>query len=202
MNRLIGDWSIMGLVRWQSGRMVDYGNVRLVGMTKDDVAKMTQIRKTTDPNNSFRTLVWMLPEDVIDNTVKAFNISATGYTQGTPEGRYFAPANSGGCFETAVIGTNVQQGYGDCGAQSIIVTVPQVFRTDITIGKRFAITGPVMGEFQWMIVTLFNNTNFNPVGGTLAPSYVGSVKDSYQVTRMRSARRSARSAAPRRLSAP
>ncbi len=182
MNRLIGDWSIMGLVRWQSGRMVDYGNVRLVGMTKEDVAAMTQIRKSTDPNNPYRTLVWMLPEDVIDNTVKAFNISATGYTQGTPEGRYFAPANGGGCYETAVVGTTIQQGYGDCGAQSIIVTGPQVFRTDITIAKRFGITGPVYGEFQWMIFNLFNNTNFNPVGGTLAPSYVGSVKDSYQVT--------------------
>jgi hypothetical protein len=73
-------------------------------------------------------------------------------------------------------------GRGDCGVQSVIVTGPQVFRTDITIGKRFGITGPVMGEFQWMIFNLFNNTNFNPVGGTLASSYVGSVKDSYQVT--------------------
>ena len=175
MNRLIGDWSIMGLVRWQSGRMVDYGNVRLVGMTKEDVAKMHQLRKSTDPNNAFRTLVWMLPEDVIDNTVKAFNISATGYTQGTPEGRYFAPANSPSCLETVA-------GYGDCGVQSVIVTGPQVFRTDITIGKRFDISGPVKGEFQWMIFNLFNNTNFNPVGGTLASSYVGSVKDNYQVT--------------------
>ena len=73
-------------------------------------------------------------------------------------------------------------GYGDCGVQSVIVTGPQVFRTDITVGKRFAIAGPVMGEFQWMIFNLFNNTNFNPVGGTLASSYVGSVKDNYQVT--------------------
>ncbi|MCU0252245.1 MAG: TonB-dependent receptor [Vicinamibacterales bacterium] len=175
VNSLIGDWSIMGLVRWQSGRMVDYGNVRLFGMTKEDVAKMHQLRKSTDPNNAFRTLVWMLPEDVIDNTIKAYSISATGYTAGTPEGRYFAPANSPSCLETVA-------GYGDCGVQSVIVTGPQVFRTDITVGKRFAIAGPVMGEFQWMIFNLFNNTNFNPVGGTLASSYVGSVKDNYQVT--------------------
>jgi hypothetical protein len=33
-----------------------------------------------------------------------------------------------------------------------------------------------------MIFNLFNNTNFNPVGGTLAPSYIGSTKDSFQVT--------------------
>ena len=86
VNRLIGDWSIMGTVRWQSGRMVDYGNVRLVGITPDDLAKMHKLRKSTDPNNQYRTLVWMLPEDVIDNTIKAFSVSATGYTQGAPDG--------------------------------------------------------------------------------------------------------------------
>jgi hypothetical protein len=182
MNRLIGDWSIMGLVRWQSGRMVDYGNVRLVGMTKEDVAEMHKLRKSGDPNNPYRTLVWMLPEDVINATVQAYNVSATGYTQGTPTGRYFAPANSGGCLETATVGTSVQQGYGDCGTQSVVVTGPQVFRTDITIAKRIPIAGPVYGEFQWMIFNLFNNVNFNPVGGTLAPSYIGSTKDSFQVT--------------------
>jgi hypothetical protein len=169
MNRLIGDWSIMGLVRWQSGRMVDFGNVRLNGFTADDLRSWMSVRKTTDPNNPYRTLVWWLPQDVIDNTVKAFNVSATGYTKGTPEGRFFQPANSPSCLETVA-------GYGDCGVRSLIVTGPQVFRTDITIGKRFAITGPVMGEFQWMIFNLFNNVNFNPV------NYIGSEADNYQIT--------------------
>ena len=49
MNRLIGDWSIMGLVRWQSGRMVDYGNVRLIGMTKDDVAQDAPAQEVDRP---------------------------------------------------------------------------------------------------------------------------------------------------------
>ena len=94
LNRLIGDWSIMGLVRWQSGRMVDFGNVRLIGFTTDDLRSWMSVRKTTDPNNQYRTLVWWLPQDIIDNTVKAYSVSATGYTAGTPEGRYFSPANS------------------------------------------------------------------------------------------------------------
>ena len=63
---------------------------------------MHKIRKSTDPNNPYRTLVWMLPQDIIDNTVKAFSVSATGYTQGAPTGRYFAPANGPDCLETAV----------------------------------------------------------------------------------------------------
>jgi hypothetical protein len=185
LNTLIGDWSFMGTIRWQSGRMVDYGNVRLVGMTLDELRDMHKLRKSQDPNNQFRTLVWMLPEEVIGNTVRAFSVSATGYTQGAPSGKYFAPANGPDCLEPAIgiyNSTSPQNGYGACGAGSLIVTGPQVFRTDITIGKRFKTVGPVQGEFQIMIFNLFNNVNFNPVGGTFAPSYVGSTKDSFQVT--------------------
>jgi len=169
LNRLIGDWSIMGLVRWQSGRPVDFGNVRLIGFTKDELRDMMSVRKTGDPNNPYRTLVWWLPQDIIDNTAKAYSVSATGYTKGTPEGRYFAPANSPACLETVT-------GFGDCGSNNVIVTGPQVFRVDVTIAKRFAIVGPVAGEFQWMIFNLFNNVNFNP------ENYIGSTVDSYQIT--------------------
>jgi hypothetical protein len=186
LNTLIGDWSIMGTVRWQSGRMIDYGNVRLVGMTLDELRDMHELRKSPDQNNQFRTLVWMLPDDVIDNTIRAFSVSATGYTQGAPVGKYLAPANGPDCLETSIgtfnNSTSPQNAYGACGMGSVVVTGPQVFRTDITIGKRFRTIGPVQGEFQIMIFNLFNNTNFNPVGGTFAPSYVGSTKDSFQVT--------------------
>jgi hypothetical protein len=169
MNLLIGDWSVFGTVRVQSGRMVDFGNVRLIGFSKAELRDMMTLRMTKDPNNPYRTLVWTLPQDIIDNTVKAFNISATGYTQGTPEGRYFAPANSPSCLETV-------SGYGDCGAQSVIVTGPLVSRVDVTFAKRFPITGTVVGEIQMMVFNLFNRTNFNPI------NYTGSVYDSYQVT--------------------
>ncbi len=175
VNRLIGDWSIMGTARVQSGRMVDFGNVRLVGFTVKDLEKMHKLRKSGDPNNPFRTLVWMLPQDIIDNTVRAFSISATGYTQGAPEGRYFAPANGPGCLEEVT-------GWGDCGAGSVVVTGPKVIRVDLTIGKRIRAVGPVNGEFQVMIFNVFNRVNFNPVGGTLASSYTGAVASSYEVT--------------------
>ena len=45
----------------------------------------------------------MLPQDIIDNTVKAFSVSATsasGYGKlGAPTGRYLAPANGPDCIE-------------------------------------------------------------------------------------------------------
>jgi hypothetical protein len=169
VDRIIGGWSIMGTGRYQSGRMVDFGNVRLIGFTTKELQKMVSIRKTTDPNNQFRTLVWNLPQDIMDNTVKAFSVNAQGYAQGEPTGRYFAPANSPSCLESVA-------GYGDCGAQSVIFTGPPVIRIDITLSKRIPIKGSISAEFQLMVFNLFNNVNFNPV------QYTGSTADSYQVT--------------------
>ena len=55
----------------------------------------------------------MLPQDVIDDTIKAFSVSATSPTGygalGAPSGRYFAPANGPDCIET------ISNDYGDCG---------------------------------------------------------------------------------------
>ena len=65
----------------------------------------------------------MLPQDIIDETVKAFSVSATSATGygslGPPSGRYIAPADSFDCIETI-------RGEGECGLQSVVVTGPAV----------------------------------------------------------------------------
>ena len=85
-------------VALQSGRLIDLGNVRVIGMSADDVQGMFKLR-FDDAGKK----VWMLPQDVIDNTIRAFSVSATsasGYgTGGAPTGRYFAPANGPDCIE-------------------------------------------------------------------------------------------------------
>jgi hypothetical protein len=169
LDRIIGGWSYQGLARFQSGRMLDLGNVRLFGMTPDDVRDAYKLRMTTDPQNKYRTLLYMLPQDIIDNTIKAFSVNASGYTAGAPTGRYFAPANSPSCIETV-------NGFGDCGIRSLIVSGPKVVRFDMTLMKQIKITERVVIEGQAQVFNVFNNTNFNPVG------YLGSVSDSYQTT--------------------
>ena len=169
LDRVVGGWSYQGVARLQSGRLVDFGNVRLIGMTADDVRNAFQLRKVTDPQNPYRTLVYMLPQDIIDNTVKAFSVNATGYSSGAPSGRYFAPANSPACIESV-------NGYGDCGIRSLIVTGPKVVRIDMNLIKQIRVTERIVLEGQAQMFNVFNNTNFNPV------SYLGSVSDSYQVT--------------------
>jgi len=169
VDRIIGGWSFQGVARLQSGRMLDFGNVRLIGMTADDLRNSFQIRKVTDPQNQYRTLVYMLPQDIIDNTIKAFSVNATGYASGAPTGRYMAPANSPSCMETV-------NGFGECGVRSLIVTGKRVARFDFNFIKRIRVTERVWLEGQAQVFNVFNNVNFNPV------NYIGSVSDSYQVT--------------------
>ena len=106
MNQIIGGWQLAGNARVQSGQLVDFGNVRLVGMTKSEFEGLFKLRK--DAQNR----VWMLPQDIVDESVKAFSVSATsasGYgTLGAPSGRYIAPPDSVDCIETI-------RGEGACG---------------------------------------------------------------------------------------
>ena len=44
LDRIIGGWQIAGNPRVQSGQLVDLGNVRLVGMTPNELSKMFKIR--------------------------------------------------------------------------------------------------------------------------------------------------------------
>ena len=184
LNRIIGDWSFMGLARLQTGRLVDFGNVRLVGMSQKDLEKSFKLRMTTDPNNQYRTLVWLLPQDIIDNTVKAFNVNATGYAGEAPTGRYLAPANGPACLEEVV--TSATQGsvtgYGACGSSSVVVQGPPVIRFDMTFAKQIPIVKRVKGEFQLQVFNVFNRTNFNPVTWSTASGYGPSVTDAYQNT--------------------
>jgi len=171
MQRLVGNWSFSGTVRLQSGRKLDFGNVRMVGFDKNALQGFYGTRIVTDPANQYRSLVYMLPQDIIDNTIKAYSVTATGYSSlGAPTGRYFAPANGPDCMET------VASGYGDCGGRSVVITGPRLFRTDISIIKEVPIVRQVNFRFEWMIFNLFNNTNFYP------SNYVGATADSYQTT--------------------
>jgi hypothetical protein len=175
VNRLIGDWSLSVVGRIQSGRLVDLGNVRLVGMTADDVQGFYKIR-FDDAGKK----IWMLPQDVIDNTIRAFNVSATSATGygsgGPPTGRYFAPANGPNCIEIDAPQANQSSGdYGDCGVRSLVVTGPMFQNYDISIAKRVPVVGRTNIEFRFEMLNAFNNANFVPVGG------LGSVLNNYEV---------------------
>ena len=75
--------------------MQDLGNVRLVGMTVRDLQKMYKFYRKANASTGVDE-IWMLPDDIILNTRRAFSTSNTtidGYSTslGAPEGRYIAP---------------------------------------------------------------------------------------------------------------
>jgi hypothetical protein len=158
LDRLIGGWTISGTGWLQSGRLVDIGGVRVVGMTLDDVRKAFKLRRTED-----KLVVYSWPQDIIDNTIKAYSVSATqvgGYTLGAPSGRYFAPANGPDCIES------IANGYGDCGEpRSFVLTGPMIKSTDISIRKRMKIQGHVMGQIDIDIFNVFDFINFTQTSG-------------------------------------
>ncbi|PYR58663.1 MAG: hypothetical protein DMF85_10060, partial [Acidobacteria bacterium] len=49
LDRVVGGWSFEGVARLQSGRLLDFGNVRLVGMSASDLRKAFKARLATDP---------------------------------------------------------------------------------------------------------------------------------------------------------
>jgi hypothetical protein len=174
LDAVIGGWSVDGVARIQTGETLDFGNVRLIGMTKGEL--QNEIKVQQGPGGQ----IFILPADILDNTVKAFSVSATsasGYgALGAPTGRYFAPANGPDCIESA-------PGYGDCGMRSITVNGPRLIRFDIGISKKFDLPGRFGFEFRGEMLNALNQPYFNPAstGGTplgfttttTAPSGVG-----------------------------
>src|SRR5262249_43178988 len=114
LDKVVGGWAWNGTARIQTGSNIDFGNVNLVGMTREDLQKALKPR--FDDANGF---TYFLPQDIIDNTIKAFNVSATsasGYSgRGAPTGRYIAPANSANCIQVV---------RGDCGFTNLFVRGP------------------------------------------------------------------------------
>ncbi len=167
VNALVGDWTINGTVRVSSGVPLNLGNVQLFGMTPKQLEDSIRIRK--DPGH----FVFYLPQDVIDNTRRAFNVclpgtancTANGYgtvaltsslgvagglPAGDPSGRYLAPAGDN-CISRFT---------GQCGFTHIILHGPQFARADLGIEKKFKISETKNIELRFEFLNVLNNTDF------------------------------------------
>jgi hypothetical protein len=168
VERLIGGWQIGVAANINSGRLVNLGNVRLVGMNESDVSKMFKLRFDDAGKQLYN-----FPQDVIDNTILAFAVSptsASGYAGAAPTGRYFKPANGPDCIETE---TNA----GDCGTGDLVVTGPLFQQYDLRFSKRTAIVGSVNFEVAAEMLNAFNHANFTPIAGVGQSTVAG-----YQLT--------------------
>jgi hypothetical protein len=161
LDRVIGGWQVSGTTRIQSGRLADLGNVRVVGMSVDDLSSLYKLRKVSASE------MYMWPQDIIDNTIKAYSRDLTGYTQGEPTGRYFAPANGPDCLET------IANGYGDCGERSVVITGPFYKNVDISVVKEVRIKGRQNFQFRIDLLNAFDNTVFTHQTGVSSTTLSG-----------------------------
>jgi Carboxypeptidase regulatory-like domain len=156
LGRLIGGWELHGAGRIQSGQLLDLGSVNLVGMTQKDLQKVFKLRF-----DDAKGIIYSLPQDIIENTRKAFNVSATSPTgygdQGPPTGRYIAPASGPNC---------IQIYSGQCAPQNVYVTGPKFTRFDLSVVKRMKLTERLNFELRGEFLNAFNHVNFFGVAAT------------------------------------
>ena len=173
LNMLVGGWSVDGNLRAQSGNVLDFENVRLNGFTDEDLQDMFRVRFAPDAAGTMR--VYMLPQDVIDNTIKAYSIGATssdGYSLGAPTGRYFSPASGPDCIEAYP---------GSCNGgrpRHHYVTGPALLRVDVALAKRLDITKRVWADLRLDVLNLFDNINY--FGTTMTSPFTAA--SNYEVT--------------------
>ena len=166
VDRLVGGWEFQGIGRLQSGSLLNFGNVRLVGMTLQDLRSAVGLR-FDDANKQ----VYYEPEDIRLNTIAAYNYSATtttGYSTafGVPTGRYVAPANSGGCIQVVA---------GDCAPNTTYVRGPWFWNFDLSLVKRVRFTEQSNFEFRGEFLNAFNQVNFNGTTCTSSSQTCGQV---------------------------
>jgi hypothetical protein len=165
LDYFVGGWQMSGTTRIQTGRLADLGNVRVVGMTMDEVQDAFKMRKVSDD------IVYFWPQDIIDETIKAYSTSATtasGYgALGPPQNRYFAPANGPDCIET------ISNDYGDCGVRQLVVGGPMFLSFDLSVRKKIAVSSKVTYEFSLDIFNVLNHVNWNPTVGVGSTTLAG-----------------------------
>jgi hypothetical protein len=166
VGKLVEGWSYQGTARIQGGAPFTITGTRLVGMTRKELQESLKLRF-----DDAAGIAYYLPQDIVDNTIKAFNVSATaanGYSsRGVPTGRYLAPANSANCTEVFS---------GQCSAPSLVLYGPAFTRFDMSLIKKTRITEKVNFEFRAEFLNTFNNINFsvgNPANATTAVGGLG-----------------------------
>jgi hypothetical protein len=154
MDAVLGNWEYSGTGRLQAEQF-RIGETKLVGMTEDDLQKAFKIR--TVRSDAGNITVFSFPEDIVENTRRAFATSATsatGYSsEGVPTGRYLAPASDPNCIAIYA---------GDCGvAPQITLNGPLFTRFDMRLKKRFPFGRRANIEVDFEVLNVFDNINFN-----------------------------------------
>ena len=156
VNAILGDWEFSGTGRLQTQQYTTSDGA-LFGMTHDELQDAFKVR--TVRSNTGTITVFSFPQDIVDNTRRAFSTdptSTTGYgAEGPPAGRYIGPASTEGCVAIY---------RGDCGApREIVLHGPLVSRFDMRLKKRFPFGRRAFFELDFEVQNVFDAINFTHV---------------------------------------
>lgn len=165
-NAILGGWSILPTVRWQSGAPILMENIQLVGMSAKDLQKKVGVyynQTITQPNGSTSVAnVTFLPADIISNTIRAFTTTPTtvgGYASGqAPTGSFIAPAGYGNCQYRSLSEV--------CGFRKFVLYGPDFFKIDATVIKKVMIGEKRSVELRVSAFDVLNKTNWRLGGWT------------------------------------
>ena len=153
---LIGGWEVDGVFKFNTGTRFNYGDYRLVGMTDQEFQDMFKFYHRVDASGKER--IFMLPEDVINNSILALYTQSpttpSGYAGTLPTGRYLAPASGPDC---------VQYLNGQCPGTKLarIITGPTFAKFDMSFVKRIAVVKNMRVEARMDLYNITNAINFN-----------------------------------------
>jgi hypothetical protein len=169
-DRVIGGWEFDGTGRVQSGQLLNFGNVTPVGMTQKELRDLFGVY--FDHANK---IIYSLPKDIIDNTIRAFSTSATSTTgygaSGPPTGRYLAPANGPNCLQVVP---------GQCAPRDLYVNGPMFTRFDLSLVKRIRFREQFNFELRAEFLNAFNHINFFGVAQTGTAATINQITSSYR----------------------
>jgi hypothetical protein len=173
-NAFLGGWSFQGTARLQSGspfnlNISNTGGIKLVGITRRELQQAVKMRFDAPGG-----IAYYLPQDIVDNTILAFNTSptsSTGYsTRGVPQGRYLAPAGTAGCIEVYA---------GQCGYPSLVLYGAGFTRFVLSLIKKIKFNERAGFEFRAEFLNAFNNINFMVGSPNNASTSIGVGSDTF-----------------------
>jgi hypothetical protein len=167
LDYLVGGWEFHGIFRIQSGDWENFGSLQLNGMTPEELQSIYKLR-FDDANR----IIYQLPDDIIQNTIKAHSFSptsATGFSGEAPTGRYFAPARQPNCI--ALFSE-------DCAPRNLYIRGPHWNNVDMSLVKQIRFTEQKNFELRAEFLNALNEVNFNYIN----TGCVGSSVDICQVT--------------------
>ena len=134
-------------------RVQDLGNVRLVGMSVDDLQDVYKFYRRDERRDRHRRGLDAAgghhPQHAARVQHEQHDAStATRRAWARREGRYIAPANSADC---------VQVKAGDCAPRNVLLLSPWFKRFDFGVAKRFDIGGTTNVEVRFDLLNLFDN---------------------------------------------